>query len=476
MYIVYCTIITMSKTNKYPPENDKEGNVEYKRHLLDMEQIRIDKLITQMDWRMRQTANGDAIYYIGLDDDGTIYGIPQETIDMSIKNLRSMAATIGAKIYSIKYIEEDEGLIAVVKIVRDVKDKNAGIRVALIGSSGSGKTTLISGLIYGNKDNGKGLTRQIIFKHDHETESGKTSSIQYKLFGFKDGQQVNFKTHVSIEQIVNKSDKVITLLDLPGCNKYMKTMIYGLLAHKPDLVLIVVDPTEDDENINHYKKMCEQIGVEYTIIYTMADKSSIRHDDGIDISNITMEGYNKLLQIILKTHPMEYISSPNLEFTINEVFDIPEVGTVISGINLGRTIKLGEKVYIGPNNNKFHPVIIESIHKKQVSNGSLRQMENGSLVLKFIDTDIKIQRGMMILDEKLIPNCRKKFMVELYNPCLWPKCVMYSGNIIESVATEKVQGLYQITIEKNSMVYVRHGELVIFRNGYNTIYGRIVLD
>ena len=49
------------------------GNVEYKRCLVCTEE-RLEKLTSQLKWRLRE-GNGEAHYFVGVDDDGTPVGL-----------------------------------------------------------------------------------------------------------------------------------------------------------------------------------------------------------------------------------------------------------------------------------------------------------------------------------------------------------------------------------------------------------------
>ena len=54
-----------------PPEIE-EGNIEYKCYFKDIRKQRFIELSTQMNWRLNE-GNGTAYYYIGVNDNGTIY-------------------------------------------------------------------------------------------------------------------------------------------------------------------------------------------------------------------------------------------------------------------------------------------------------------------------------------------------------------------------------------------------------------------
>jgi GTPase len=68
------------------PENDN-GNCEYKRYLVNLNEYRLEKLITQMKWRLVE-GNNEAIYYLGVNDNGTLYNWTKKEQQETMKNFR----------------------------------------------------------------------------------------------------------------------------------------------------------------------------------------------------------------------------------------------------------------------------------------------------------------------------------------------------------------------------------------------------
>jgi GTPase len=56
--------------------------------------------------------------------------------------------------------------------------------VAVMGSADAGKSTLLGVLTQGQPDNGRGRARLNMFRHLHEVQSGRTSSISHEILGF----------------------------------------------------------------------------------------------------------------------------------------------------------------------------------------------------------------------------------------------------------------------------------------------------
>ena len=69
-----------------PPEQER-GNKEYKLKLVEPTPLRLEHLITQMKWRL-QEGLGEAVYEIGVQDNGVLYGLNDEDMRKSMNTLQ----------------------------------------------------------------------------------------------------------------------------------------------------------------------------------------------------------------------------------------------------------------------------------------------------------------------------------------------------------------------------------------------------
>lgn len=88
------------KNYKLPQECD-EGNIEYKREILNLDKIK-NKYKTQMIFRLNE-GKGVAYYYLGVNDNGTFYNWDKTTKKLSLQNLIEIVSEINAE---IRYILE----------------------------------------------------------------------------------------------------------------------------------------------------------------------------------------------------------------------------------------------------------------------------------------------------------------------------------------------------------------------------------
>lgn len=75
------------------PESD-DGNIEYKIHIIDLDNKRFNKLATQMKWRVSE-GNGHCYYYIGVTDNGVARGISHTCMKKSLENLTNISNYLG---------------------------------------------------------------------------------------------------------------------------------------------------------------------------------------------------------------------------------------------------------------------------------------------------------------------------------------------------------------------------------------------
>lgn len=503
---------------KFPPEVE-EGNIEYKRQLNNASIIRNRKLASQMLWRMdegkRNNGIPDAIYYIGIDDNGKISGLTTNELNNSLKNFYRLVKSCDAEVVdkSISY-EKDIGYYSKVVIRKNFNINIINdIKVALIGDIGSGKSTLLSVLCYDNFDNGMGSARNSIFRYNHEFKNGITSSIAYEIIGYEGDKVVNYNCDFigNWESIIKKSDKLINFIDLPGSDKFFKTTIFGIMAHLPEYIIFTIDSTKTISNkINKYINLCKNIDIPYFFIVTKEDlvkENTIKNnlekqfdtkfiiaDENnftlyknnliIPISNVNGKNHNLLHKILrnLNKRTRSFNKEKGIEFMINQVFYISDIGIVVMGILFSGSIMTGDKLLIGPYNNSFCNVTIESIHKKQIPSKNLNIGETGCLFIKFNENNIIINKHMMIITDDHIHKLTNKFYIKLnnenYNKLIHnTNTVVFTLNVSEQIIINNIEEedefkIIHVVFNNNTLRYLKNNQYILLLNNNNYIFGK----
>jgi GTPase len=99
---------------------------------------------------------------------------------------------------------------------------------------------------------------------------------------------------------------------------------------------------------------------------------------------------------------------------INDVSYHPNIGVIISGILIEGVIKLKSKLFIGPIQNKFLDIEVNSIHKKQVPTDKLVAGESASLSISYKYTE-KLNKYMRIVSANMFDRFVNKFSIEISN-------------------------------------------------------------
>jgi len=85
-------VITRNDNMSFAPENDS-GYIEYKRELINKSDDKLKKLATQMYYRITEGValnKKSAIYIVGVDDNGTIYGLNENSLYESVISIDKM--------------------------------------------------------------------------------------------------------------------------------------------------------------------------------------------------------------------------------------------------------------------------------------------------------------------------------------------------------------------------------------------------
>lgn len=272
-----------------PPETDI-GDNEYKYMIANLSSAQEERLVSQLKYRLNCGGTfGQAIYDLGLTDDGFPLGLSRSEMDQSLRSLEKLVLETDGTICAVDehcvthYADDVETLVNTLMVnrgkdltieqkwnyIKDAKKRGCPAieryvaeiiirkdmgdywetRYGIAGGVDSGKSTLLGVLLKGVLDNGRGSARMLSTRHRHELESGRTSSVSQEIIGFnRDGELVNElltkKSHTGGKhewgKIVKESSKIITFFDLAGHLKYLSQTIKGLSSNELDYVLIIV--------------------------------------------------------------------------------------------------------------------------------------------------------------------------------------------------------------------------------------------
>ena len=315
--------------------------------------------------------------------------------------------------------------------------------MGILGSVDSGKSTFVGVLKTNKHDDGRGLLRKYVMKHNHELESGRTSCISYNNIMVK--------------------DKLFNFVDLAGHESYLKTTIYGLNALNLNHVIIIIGAnmginkiTEEHYNLASVLKLsitfvinkidlCPENVLNNTIkdlgkltrnninlVKKYNDISYVKKDkyDVFFISNKSGFGLDNIRNYLYNLHG-NFVNDLNIKsleksensknedniYIIQETYNVKGIGIVFYGYQKSGFIKKNDVLKIGPFGNQFYSINIRNIRnvvEKDVD--ILKSGELGCLAIKQLNKDFNfkrehIKKGLYITSN---PFCCHEFVAKIY--------------------------------------------------------------
>jgi GTPase len=418
--------------------------------------------------------HGETIFDLGLEDGGESMGFDLNQWNIALQRLREAAETIPAHCrvlltYNVGGPEESPvnadrvssswGKV-LVRHHPDNIEELAELRVAVVGNVDAGKSTMLGVLVKGNLDDGRGRARVNLFRHKHEIESGRTSSVGLEIMGFDSRGEIVGNSHgrkLSWEDIAKRSAKVISFSDLAGHERYLRTTVFGMLSSSPNYCLLMVaanngligmskehlgialalnvpvmvivtkidicPPHILQETLSQLAKILKSPGARKIPIFVKDMEETIntatqfvsqRICPIFQVSNVT--GHNlDLVRTFLNIlpHRGQYDPSGAFEFLISDTFSVPHVGTVVSGVVKSGVIHAGDSVLVGPDSlGQFTTTVIKSIERKRVQVNACFAGQSGSFALKRVRRK-EVRKGMVVLKKsEESPKVYREFVAE----------------------------------------------------------------
>ncbi|XP_782266.4 GTP-binding protein 1 [Strongylocentrotus purpuratus] len=449
----------MGECNLFSPEDTLNGDdaligeLNAKDKLVCPSDMVYDAILKQLHERLEE-GQGETIYSVGQGGDGKKSGLSPDEVAASAATLERMAQSIEADVVLLRERDLENGTVADYLVRRRADEEDFyEVRVAVVGNVDAGKSTLLGVLTHGELDNGRGFARQKLFRHKHEMESGRTSSVGNDILGFDSkGEVVNKPdSHggsLDWVRICENSSKVITFIDLAGHEKYLKTTVFGMTGHAPDFGMLMVGsnagvigmtkehlglalalsvpvfvvvtkidmcpPNVLQETLKLLQRIlkspgCRKIPVlvnsKEDVVMMATNFSSERVCPIFQVSNVTGENLSllKMFLNLLTTRTMFDENEP-AEFQIDETYSVPGVGTVVSGTTLKGTVRINDILALGPDSHgHFQQVIIKSIHRKRMPVKMVRGGQTASFALKKQIKRSQVRKGMVMVSPEINP-------------------------------------------------------------------------
>ena len=383
------------------------------------------------------------------------------------------------------------------------------IRIAVLGNVDSAKTTLVSTLTNKILDDGRGSARSKVFKHQHEKDTGRTSSISFRYIKVND-------------------EKYISFIDLAGHEKYFKTTVHGLNGGLADFAILVIG-----SNMGVLKMTREHLGIikalkiPFFIVLTKIDicppnvlertqkeitklveknfKKKVIESDTLNpefinmfkLSNVTGLGLDKFRNFLFLQDPLtnwENKRNKDSIYWIDNVYLVKGIGVVISGTLKTGEIRINDRMMLGPIDGKFIEVQVKSIHNNFREDISMLTAGlSGCIAIKSITkketlNKSRVKKGMVLhqsLNLEKRTKAHQRFTASitiLHHPTTIKKNyepVIHCGKIAQTAVIEDIDNEYLRTGDKATLKfrfkyrpeYIKEGYKILLAEGKVKIVG-----
>ncbi|ETS83924.1 hypothetical protein PFICI_05800 [Pestalotiopsis fici W106-1] len=459
---------------------DSEPQIPLRELLLADDEANFDKLVSVVEDRLRE-GHAEAVFDVGFENNGESMGLTKPEWEKALARLKTAAKSLRADcdVLLTKNIGGEKEAESVITGKDKDKDCSGKVlirqapattenvietRIAVVGNVDAGKSSMLGVLVKGDLDDGRGKARVNLFRHKHEVETGRTSSVGMEIMGFDTlGNTITSDTpgrKLSWEEIGKRSAKVITFTDLAGHEKYLRTTVFGLLSSSPNYCLLMVaanngligmskehlgialalnvpvmvvitkidicPPNILEQTISQITKILKSPGARKIPIFirdreecinTATQFVSQRICPIFQVSNVTGENLDLVRTFLnILPHHGRYDAGADFEFAINDTFSVPFVGTVVSGIIKSGVIHAGDNVWIGPDSNgNFTATNVRSIQRKRLDVPAASAGQSASFALRKVRRK-DVRKGMVVLPKvegHAPPKVTREFVAEV---------------------------------------------------------------
>lgn len=294
--------------------------------------------------------HGETVFEVGFENNGDCmkltkddWAVALQRIEDAAKKLNAacrvlLTKNVGGELDGVPAKDQDCSGKIMIRQTPETAESVIETRIAVVGNVDAGKSSMLGVLVKGDLDDGRGKARVNLFRHKHEVETGRTSSVGMEIMGFDTkGNVVVSDTpgrKLSWEEIGKRSAKSITFYDLAGHERYLRTTVFGLLSSSPNYCLLMVAANNGLIGMSkEHLGIALALNVPVMVVITKIDicPPQILEQTITQVTKILKSQGAKKIPIFIKTH--EECINTATQFVSQRICPIFQVSNV-TGANL----------------------------------------------------------------------------------------------------------------------------------------------
>ena len=334
-------------------------------------------------------------------------------------------------------------------------------------------------------------------------DHGKTALIR-SLNGFEgDNTNEEKQRGITIDlsfSNLNRAERNIAFIDVPGHEKLIKNMIAGAFGF--DYVMLVVSAKEGlmPQTIEHIE-ILSLLGIKNLILVItkkdLVDEQTLKEQESKIVEFLDEFEFNiKFIKAVsiydeksiedLKNSLFTISNSTKtpenfFRFYVDRVFSVKGSGTVVTGTVLGKKIELEEKVFI-PHLQKETKIKNIQVHNQNAIEANISS--RAALNLSSVDIN-SLQRGDIITKKGFL---RGFDTIDISFKCLKNKKLNHNQTYTLFIGAKKIDAKVLLfdsltsledgfaTLKMDEKIFTVFGEKVILRSANDTICGGVILN
>ena len=334
-------------------------------------------------------------------------------------------------------------------------------------------------------------------------DHGKTALIR-ALNGFEgDSTNEEKQRGITIDlsfSNLNRAERNIAFIDVPGHEKLIKNMIAGAFGF--DYVMLVVSSKEGlmPQTIEHIE-ILSLLGIKNLILVItkkdLVDEKTLKEQEDKIVEFLNEFEFNikfikavsiydeKSIEDLKNTLFTISNSTKNEEnffrFYVDRVFSVKGSGTVVTGTVLGKKIELEEKIFI-PHLQKETKIKNIQVHNQNAIEANISN--RAALNLSSVDIN-SLQRGDIITKKGFL---RGFDTIDISFKCLKNKKLNHNQTYTLFIGAKKIDAKVLLfdsltsledgfaTLKMDEKIFTVFGEKVILRSANDTICGGVILN